>query len=116
MNFFHEVEGSNYDLRFHPVIPMWKGYEPQLCEYGLVVCEEWKSRGNPDNCYDQIAYHMDMAAGEEAVLTKPNWWGDVDFHVSHQAALVRYDPGYYLKIFKVERNLPLIWPVSDRAS
>lgn len=126
MEHFHEVEEPvlppqwKNDLIDHPILKMWFGYELQLCEYGLEACEEFAIRFSADavaveqvNLYEAITRHMEWAAGEEAEFKKPNWFGDVDFHLSHQAALFREEPDNYINKFKVDTSLELIWPVSN---
>lgn len=97
------------------VYKMWYGYELQLIEYGVTCCEELAVRmGKSDPIYDKLAMHYDWAETEEAPFSKPNWFGDVDFHISHQAALVRINKRHYSQFFKVvDTTVPLVWPESD---
>lgn len=121
----HATEEADSDLEDHPCYHMWEGYEPQLCEYGLVMCDEYdnrmvergwrKANDGADPVYKKISWHLEMATTEDTTFQKPNWFGDVEFHLSHQAALVRNNSDY-LRYFLVDKTLPLIWPVSDRAS
>lgn len=98
------------------VTRMWAGYEMQLAEYGLEMCEEWLVRhpvpkGQTDPIYDSIFRHLEWATSETSNMGKPPWFGDVDFHVSHQAALLRHNLRY-AEHFKVDRSLDLVWPAS----
>lgn len=96
---------------------MWKGFELQLCEYGLTACDEWSQRRSKrDPMYSKIEFHMECATTEDADASKPNWFGDVDFHLSHQAALVRLDEKHYRSYFLVDHERPLEWPKSKYAS
>lgn len=123
---FHDPEESqlpyNYQkhaLDDHPIVDMWRGYELQLCEYGLEVCEEWTRRKSRriDPFYNKISLHLEWANTEEAYMHKPNWFGDVDFHISHQAALLRLDNKWYSAYFKADPARSVVWPESDfRAS
>lgn len=121
---FHDVEVSQlpkdyeaHDLRDHPIILMWAGYEMQLCEYGLVCSEEWMMRkGRRDWIYKRIADHLNWATSEDAEMNKPNWFGDVDFHLSHQAALLRKNRTHYSRYFVADGERQLVWPASDHAS
>jgi hypothetical protein len=89
----------------------------QLCEYGLEACEEWATRkGRRDPYYERIANHLDWATHEEAEMLKPNWFGNVDFHLSHQAALLRLDRAHYSSYYMADVDRDLIWPASDHAS
>jgi len=100
---------------------MWQGYEMQLCELGLQAVEEFQHRNiKPHNDYVDFAAAftrcLEWATNEESDMSKPNWFGDVDVHLSHQAALVRKDPDHYKKLFRVDENMPLVWPVSRHAT
>ena len=119
----HQVEESNVPPPYHiedldldsPPVKMWRGYELQLCEYGLQTCEHM-SVSNDDIVFRALIKHMTWAEGESADFGKPDWFGDVDFHISHQAALVRFRPTYYKeKFFAVDTNMPVVWPVSRYA-
>lgn len=117
MDVLHEVnqQSEYYD---HPVIEMWRGYEPQLCEYGMVMCEEYQTRNRTragkivnTRVTDLISWHLDCATSGEFTLSKPPWFGDVQLHLSHQSNLVRENPDHYWKFFSgVPNDLPVIWP------
>lgn len=122
LEYFHDPEDSqlpygyqNHALDDHPILDMWRGYELQLCEYGLEACEEWARRKNKriDPFYDKIGLHMEWANTDEAFMHKPNWFGDVDFHISHQAALLRLDKSWYSVYFKADTDRSVVWPESD---
>lgn len=93
---------------------MWEGYEMQLLEYGLEACDEWASRkGKRDRLYEPLMKHLDWATSETSKMEKPPWFGDVNLHLSHQAALVRLDPTYYRSSFLVDPERKLVWPEAD---
>lgn len=124
MEYFHDVEVSQlssdyqkHDLYEHPVTAMWHGYDLQLIEYGLEACEEWATRkGRRDPFYEKLANHLEWATHEDAIMHKPNWFGDVDFHLSHQAALLKRDRDHYKSYFMADTERALIWPESDYAT
>lgn len=93
----------------HPAALMWRGSERKLVEYGIVMCEEWKSRGYKDTCTEKIAAYLALFAdGKE-----PVWLGDEAFHRSHQSNLIRKLPEHYAPQFSgVSGELPYVWPVS----
>lgn len=111
LNVLHEVTTSGWVN--HPAVKMWRGYEPQLAEYGLAVCEEWVKRGYLDNkCGLKIAWHLECATSGDFTMNKPPWFGNIDFHLSHQSNLLRKDPEHYGKYFPgVPDDLPYVWPV-----
>lgn len=111
LNVLHEIK-NGVGWRRHPAVRMWRGYEPQLCEYGLQVCEEWKSRGFKDTCFEKIMYHLECATAGEFNLEYPPWFGDPEFHFAHQSSLIRKDPERYGHYFpETPNDLPCIWPV-----
>lgn len=128
MEFIHQVPEESSQLpsdysrledepSFDWSVRMWRGFELQLCEYGLTCCDEWSMRRTKkDPMYEKIEFHMECATTEDADGSKPNWFGDVDFHLSHQAALVLRDSGHYGSYFKVDTSRQLEWPVSKYSS
>lgn len=112
LNVLHE-RSTGTGWRNHPAVRMWRGFEPQLCEYGLVICEVWRSRGFKDTCLDKIRRQLDWSASGNFNMDLPPWFGDPDFHFAHQSNLVRKDPEYYGHYFpEVPNDLPYIWPVA----
>ena len=109
LNVLHEIKTG---WQSHPAVRMWRGHEPQLCEYGLVICEEWKRRGFQDTCAEKIQWHLECATSGDYSLAPPSWLGDVEFHRAHQSNLLRKDPEHYGKHFPgVPDDLEYIWPV-----
>ena len=96
--------------RNHPVMDMWRNHEPQLCEYGITICEEWKARGYQDKCQAKIEWHLENATSGDFTLEKPKWFGDMELHLSHQSNLLRKNPDHYEQFFDVPNDLPYFWP------
>lgn len=100
-----------------PLVPveaarMWKGCEIQLCEYALEMAEEASVRQGKKNQYmDAISEHLEWATGEDSFMGKPSWFGDIELHLSHQAALLRKDPDFYRARFTADPEMSLRWPV-----
>ena len=78
------------------------------------MIDEWKSRGY-NNTIDLSKY-----ADDESSL--PEWFGDNDFHISHQSNLIRkqieteskgrtLDRDYVKMWSTVSPDLPYIWPI-----
>ena len=115
MNALHEVNavpGKSIPWGNHPVTRMWRGHEPQLCEYGITMCEEWIRRGYRDSTKAKLEWHLDMATSGEYTLDKPSWFGDTAFHRAHQSNLLRKDRELYGQFFVgVPDDLPYIYPV-----
>lgn len=109
LNVLHELRDG---WRTHPAVRMWRGYEAQLCEYGLVVCEVWTNRGYRDSCFEKINQHLEWATAGSYNMERPPWFGDEDFHRSHQSALIRKDEDLYGPMWPgVPNDLPYVWPV-----
>jgi hypothetical protein len=113
-----------YGWRRHPAVAMWAGYEEALVGYGLVVCDEWRSRGHADTTAATLLADLHAGTGlgdvrGQAELAAagelPPWLGDSAFHLSHRSSLTRKDPEHYRRYFAdVPDDLPYVWPPSDR--
>ncbi len=101
----------------HPVVRMWRGYEPALVAYGLAVTRAWRALGHRDTVEAQLLAHLHGAPERSqralrAAGLLPPWLGDRALHRSHRAALVRKDPALYGPLFgDVDAGLPYVWPV-----
>ena len=93
--------GSTSKWKNHPAVKMWKGYENALAYYGWVICIEWTNRGFKDSL------ELWFFQRYNPPVTYPPWFGDKNFHESHQSNLKRKDPLYD---FDVKDNLPYVWP------
>jgi len=93
----------------HPATKMWIGYTDALKVYYNTVIEEWIRRGynNSMETYEDLPKKIKM----------PWWLGNVDFHKSHQASLVRKNEEFYSKKFpdlEVKYlKLGYVWPISE---
>lgn len=95
--------------RNHPARRMWEGHEFALVMYGLIVCEEWISRGYEDSVYKKIFYYtMDHDIKKSSRELPP--WFDEAFHRSHRANLVRKDPDFYRPHFGDLPPEDYVWP------
>lgn len=91
----------------HPATKMWRGYEGALCDYGIIMCEEWRRRGYTDTCEDKLL----LMAGDLPVVHPP-WIGRNLLHESHRSNLLRKDPEHYSQFGWTEpSNLPYYWPI-----
>jgi hypothetical protein len=95
----------------HPCTNLWRGYEPALAEYALIVCVEWRERGYNDTVYDKVlAMYPDVI--ESYPCERPPIIGKPDFHLSHKSNLLRKDNMHYSKFQGfdgVPDDLPYIW-------
>jgi hypothetical protein len=91
----------------HPAAKMWRCNTNALVLYGLIMCNEWQTRGYLDTCYDKISEHTTPGIG----CVMPSWLGDEAFHASHRSNLLRKDPSHYGKFgWSEPPDLPYIWP------
>lgn len=103
---FNALEGNSKGWTNHPATRMWRGYEPALALYGVVMCAVWADRGYVDNLLPFFAVRL----GDPCVM--PPWVGNDDFHRSHQSNLLRKDPIHYGSFFPgVPDDLEYVWPI-----
>lgn len=103
---FNALEGNSKGWTNHPATNMWRGYEPALALYGVVVCSMWIERGYKDSLLPFFAVRLQDS------YSMPPWLGDERFHLSHRSNLVRKDPEFYRPKFPgVPDDLDYIWPV-----
>lgn len=94
----------------HPAVLMWEGHETALCDYGVAVCREWKSRGYRDGCERFFLMRIADAYYSD---DDPPWLGNEEFHRSHRMMLMWKDPGHYAPLFLHEtyERPDYLWPV-----
>jgi hypothetical protein len=103
------LDGVTKGWRNHPAVRMWRGYEPALIEYGLVICTEWDRRGYADTVRGKLAEHLRDSRGP---IVLPPWIGDDGLHASHRSNLLRKEPEFYGRYGWPEPpDLPYVWPV-----
>jgi hypothetical protein len=95
------LTGKSHGWKNHPAVKMWRGYETALIGYYHCCLDEWAARGFKNEKLKPIIYPL--------LMDVPKWFGNRDFHRSHQSNLVRKDPHHYR--FDVPNNLPYVWPV-----
>jgi len=109
-----EAEGGAW--RNHPAVVMWKGFEPMLAFYGLVITSEWCRRGYRDQQYEFFLgtlQQLGWGGHNEEPLPRPSWLGREDFHRSHRANLLRKAPNHYGRYWSEDPSLPYVWPSKE---
>jgi hypothetical protein len=92
----------------HPCRKLWHNYANALVVYGQAICEEWKSRGYKDTCYEKISAHY----RGDLPLIMPPFLGDEEFHKSHRSMLIQKYPEFYKPKFPdTPDNLEYVWPL-----
>jgi hypothetical protein len=102
--------------RNHPAVRMWRGHEGALVTYTHAMCDRWVQYTRLDGTpyVDTIREKIDRLANDFGVSesTMPTWFGDDDFHRSHQSNLIRKLPDHYQSFWPdVGGDLPYVWPV-----
>lgn len=93
----------------HPAREMWRPYVQALVQYGIVICQEWKSRGYKDTCLEKISSFVDNTP-----IINPWWLGNDKFHESHKSNLIRKNPEYYSRYWPTTPGtIPYIWPINS---
>ena len=94
----------------HPATRMWRDYIPVLVLYGIVICDEWISRGYKDTCRDKILKYHDVY-DDKMTIVSPKWWGS-NIHSSHRSALLHKNFKFYSRYSWDEKpKLDYVWPV-----
>jgi hypothetical protein len=96
------TKGSRWNN--HPAVTMWNGHLDWLLRYGIVICREWRSRGFKDF----LVFEFLNELKRQPKTDKPWWLGRQQFHLSHQANLVRKSSTYYK--FDVPPQTTYRWP------
>jgi len=105
------TRGSGW--RHHPAVKMWKGFEWQLLQYAMCMCQEWIRRGYKSTLHLKIEQEMNTFEYGKAMIGMPSWYGNELFHRSHRSNLSRKDPEHYSKYWTEPDNLPYYWPNED---
>lgn len=91
----------------HPAVTMWRGHGGALLEYMQAMIDEWVRRGYKNN--------MTVPRWFGTATDHPSWMGCHEFHLSHQANLVRKLPEHYGRMhWQVNPSWPYLWPSTDR--
>jgi hypothetical protein len=96
----------------HPATKMWNGYEQSLIDYGIVICEDWTSRGYKDTCLSKI---NSMRPFFENNTQIPWWLGSEDLHRSHRAMLYSKNNEFYQEFESSFEETQEYWWPSDHA-
>lgn len=105
------LKGEKTGWRNHPAVKMWKGHENALIEYGIAICDEWLRRGYRDSIrqrlWEKYPWHQ--------TAPKPEWFGNLSFHKSHQSNLLRKNKEYYSQFgWDISDSLPYVWPTKQQ--
>ena len=115
----HALTDPTYGWQHHPAVNMWRGYEWQLCNYGIAICYEWfYSRLNRDTCEAQIQrikYGL-----QNPCYDMPPWFGNRELHRSHRANLLRKNFQFYKCKFsdweQLDTAMPYVWPTRENVA
>lgn len=110
--------------RNHPAVLMWRGYNTALAFYTHSVEDEWTRRGYRTRYigYDTNKNNITLSPTDQERIIQsfslrldqiklPWWFGMIDFHSSHRAALLFKNYDHYKQFNWVERpTLDYWWP------
>jgi len=98
----------------HSVVQSWNGFEVQLIQYGITLCEEWASRGFDSlRIMEKFLWQMGCASSTTYTMDLPPWFGKKEFHLFHRSLLISMDYNHYSLFFDADTPpvLPFLWPV-----
>ena len=112
------LSGKSSAWIHHPAVKMWKGFESALAFYALCICEEWRKRGYKDTCLEKILDASNLSAKQLVSsipeMKFPSFCSDEAFILAHRSNLLRKDFNHYSQFnWRVEPNLPYIWPEGE---
>lgn len=117
MQILKALSDSEYGWQNHPATKMWRNCPVGLGYYTATMIAEWVSRGYKDTCLEKINELLQkpgfakVGVADKTTLY-PDWFGDEEFHLSHQSNLIRKNPEFYRPIFgDVPDDLEYVWPV-----
>jgi hypothetical protein len=115
------LDGPRIWWENHPARLMWQDHLYTLCEYSIIICDEWKRRGNVDIMKERFISLRDKYFEDNG---RPDWINN-SFCIAHRSNLIRKGRAKLLKKgiaddylkYKslwpdISENLPYIWPVT----
>lgn len=92
----------------HPAVRMWRRHEYHLLLYGMVICNEWRSRGYEDSLYYEFKTLIELTTN----IGPPEWIGNEYVHRSHRSNLIRKFPSHYRDTLHWQDppDLAYFWP------
>lgn len=103
------LRGDSSGWRTHTAVRMWRGFEPALFDYTLVMCEEWSARKYTDTITDKLFEEFGYLTDEHIVY--PAWCERQDVLDSHKAMLYHKDPAHYALFAPYAHIDAYVWPV-----
>lgn len=102
------LQGRTKAWRTHPIVRMWRGYEPTLALYGRQMCLEYEERFKREHkCLKKFT---DFWVLRGSGISNPVWLYDQQLQNSHRAALLHKDLAHYRQFFPVtEPKLNYVW-------
>ena len=103
---------EDYGWKNHPATKMWGGHINALVEYGVEICQEWRTRGFKDTCLEKIQAFQQP----ELAANMPDWIENENVYSSHRSNLLRKDYVHYSRFNWIEtksnyEETSYVWPV-----
>lgn len=91
-----------------PAERSWRDYERALCEYGIIICEEWIRRGYVDNT--KIIFEIiRFQRLEYRPIIDPPWIGNERYHANQRAILLGKNFNWYSQFRWLEQPTDTYW-------
>ena len=103
------LRGDSNGWKSHPAVRMWRGYEPALFDYTIIMCEEWSKRGYTDTLSDRL--FEEFGDLMDLNIIYPAWCVRQDVLDSHKAMLYHKNPVHYALFAKFSHITDYVWPV-----
>lgn len=88
----------------HPAREIWRGHEKALAYYGLLICQEWESRGYKEETAPKIA----AVAADFKWTSWPDWMQDPEVHL-HMKQSLRYKEVVNNANLVAQKKNPVWW-------
>jgi hypothetical protein len=106
----------------HPMIRMWRGYEPALVRYQVATCAELLRRPTKTGKQRSVsvlplttwALYEGARQGRTYDFDEPAWLGQADLHASHRGRLLHKHPAFYARFgwseAPISEEVGYVWP------
>lgn len=91
-----------------PAERSWRGYEAALCDYGIIICKEWRDRGYVDNTgiiFEIIRFERLKCKP----IINPPWIGNERYHSNQRAILLGKNYNWYSQFNWKEQSTDTYW-------
>ena len=91
-----------------PAAKSWRDYEAALCNYGIIICKEWRDRGYIDNT-GVIFEIIRFERLKHKQIINPPWIGNERYHSNQRAILLHKNFNWYSQFGWKEQPTDTYW-------